>query len=184
MFFQDFVLDVILKATVLLVSVSLGDIALRRTTSAGVRHRLWAATFIAILVLPLLSATVPHWRLAILPAHWRQSVDPVAQARMANAVPSSVSLPGIAEGGVNDRPHELHHSEVSSGMPDHDGLRALMSADTGVAVELHSRSGEHRSGVLNPATSTIRDWSLMMVVLFLVGFAVAIAPLILGLLRN
>ncbi|MCA9739267.1 MAG: hypothetical protein KC645_16700, partial [Gemmatimonadetes bacterium] len=57
--------EIALKATVLLTTVGATAWLLRRA-SAAVRHSLWAAATLALLALPLLSASALDW--AVLPA--------------------------------------------------------------------------------------------------------------------
>ncbi|HEX7449542.1 MAG TPA: M56 family metallopeptidase [Pirellulales bacterium] len=58
--------DVIVKATVLLL-LSMLAAAIWRRSSAAVRHRVWCLAFAALLLLPALSAGLPEWRLEVLP---------------------------------------------------------------------------------------------------------------------
>ena len=67
--FPGLALDVHAKATVLLIAVSLLDLAMVRR-AAAMRHRLWVTAFLGLLFLPLLSFVVPEYRLAVLPAQW------------------------------------------------------------------------------------------------------------------
>ena len=59
MFLLPFMADVLLKATLILLAVTLVDRVLQRA-SAAVRHRMWSMAFVALLLLPVLSATVPQ----------------------------------------------------------------------------------------------------------------------------
>ncbi len=61
------VADAVLKGTVLLAAVCVLT-ALSTRTSAAVRHRVWALTMAALLVLPGLSRVLPSWRIPILPS--------------------------------------------------------------------------------------------------------------------
>lgn len=65
--FAQFGFDVAAKATVLLL-LATATAALLRRSSAALRHRLWCLTFAALILLPALSAALPKWRLAVLPA--------------------------------------------------------------------------------------------------------------------
>jgi len=64
--FTQFWLDAAAKATVLLVLAMAATLLLRRS-SAALRHRIWCLTFVALIMLPGLSAALPEWRLAVLP---------------------------------------------------------------------------------------------------------------------
>jgi beta-lactamase regulating signal transducer with metallopeptidase domain len=59
---DDFVVQLGIKATMLLVAAAL-LVALLRRSSAAVRHRVWAATLASLVVLPLLAGILPSWNL-------------------------------------------------------------------------------------------------------------------------
>ena len=60
------VADAVAKATILLCLTTAVAAVLRRS-AAAVRHRLWGLTLCGLIVLPLLSWSLPGWRLPILP---------------------------------------------------------------------------------------------------------------------
>ncbi|NQT38169.1 MAG: M56 family metallopeptidase, partial [Planctomycetes bacterium] len=66
-FAVPFLLDVLIKVTVLIAAACLA-IRLTRTASAAVRHRIWSTTFACLLLLPGLSLLLPGLRLRIVPA--------------------------------------------------------------------------------------------------------------------
>lgn len=68
----------LLKATLVLTFAAIAALALRRGP-ASARHRLWSATFAALLALPVLAATLPSLNLP-LPALATSSLAPSAQA--------------------------------------------------------------------------------------------------------
>jgi TonB family protein len=61
------VMDVALKATILLAAGSMAGAALRRAPAA-VRHLLWTLTAAALLLLPALELLLPAWQVRALPA--------------------------------------------------------------------------------------------------------------------
>jgi hypothetical protein len=61
------VIDVIVKATVLLVA-GFGLQRLTRRASAASRHAVWVAIFVALIVLPAMRVAGPAWRVHVLPA--------------------------------------------------------------------------------------------------------------------
>ncbi len=73
----NFWLDVSVKATVLMLA-AVAATALLRRSSAALRHRVWSLTFAALLLLPGLSAALPEWRLAVLPAQIEEQAAPEA----------------------------------------------------------------------------------------------------------
>lgn len=60
-------LEVLLKATVVLATAGLLNVVLRRA-SATTRHLVWSLALAALLVLPLLTLLLPAWRVPVLPA--------------------------------------------------------------------------------------------------------------------
>lgn len=184
MFFQDFVLDVMVKATVLLLAVLLADYVFQKNTSAGVRHRLWAATFVALLLLPLLSATMPRWRLAILPAQWGQLGEPNTQPSPVSEGVESEPLPESVAPSLDVRRLETHTSDIESSALSQDGMEATAHTESAIIAEPSMRNDESAAKLPKPITSTLMDWPVTMALLFAAGFTAAIAPLLLGLLRN
>jgi beta-lactamase regulating signal transducer with metallopeptidase domain len=59
--------DVLLKVTLVLGTAFLVTRALARG-SAAVRHQIWAVALVASLMMPLLAAVAPQWKVAVLPA--------------------------------------------------------------------------------------------------------------------
>jgi beta-lactamase regulating signal transducer with metallopeptidase domain len=63
----DVVFDASLKSVVLLAAGAIAA-GLARWSSAALRHQIWCLSFAGLIFLPLLSAAVPDWNLAVLPA--------------------------------------------------------------------------------------------------------------------
>ncbi len=61
-----FLLDTVLKATVLLILAWMAASLLHRA-SAAVRHRVWCLGFLGLVLLPVLLLALPAWRLEIVP---------------------------------------------------------------------------------------------------------------------
>ena len=76
------IVDVIARATALLCLAAAIAMTSRRW-SAAVRHRLWCLALCGLLVVPILSLTLPGWRLRVLPA--------------------TLGLPGISASGAIQR---------------------------------------------------------------------------------
>ena len=83
----SFVLDAIVKVTVLLALCSIAALLMKRS-SAATRHLLRTSTLAAILILPVFVALLPSWRVAILPARAIVSTEPLPS--IAPAVPQPV----------------------------------------------------------------------------------------------
>jgi HEAT repeat protein/beta-lactamase regulating signal transducer with metallopeptidase domain len=110
----------LIKVTALLVTVALAAAVLRRA-SASLRHLLWTAGIVGVLVLPLLTLTVP-WRLAVLPAVTRGPVFPAAAANAARQ-------PGGVEDGVPQGAGTATHTAVRQGDPATEPAAAPASVE-------------------------------------------------------
>lgn len=62
----SFLIDTTAKGTVLLFLAAAATLLLRRS-SAAMRHAVWSLTMLSLVVLPFASATLPAWRIPILP---------------------------------------------------------------------------------------------------------------------
>ncbi len=184
MFFQDFVIDLVSKATVLLLAIALVDWSLQWRASAGVRHRVWAATFVALLMLPLLSATVPRWRIAILPAQWFQSGASVTQAHSVIPVIDSKRAAPSVESSLSELQIESQLFEVENRLLDENDRFAPRASEVVQFTETATENVEPDSVSAERSSSAFANWQIALLALFSVGFCVAIAPLIWGLVRN
>ena len=93
--------DSAVKGTVLLALAAVVALILRRD-SAATRHLVWLLAIVAMLVVPVLSAMLPQWR--VLPA-WMSSSRPV----VADISPPSISK---SPGGVIESPERAAPVEV------------------------------------------------------------------------
>jgi beta-lactamase regulating signal transducer with metallopeptidase domain len=101
----------LIKASVAVAVAALVQAALGRRMSAAMRHAIWALTMVGLLLLPVLSFTLPEWKIAQVDAQravasLSQRVTPTANAaiagpsRSASQEPNamfqwSIVLPGI-----------------------------------------------------------------------------------------
>ena len=88
-----FLADAFVKATVLLFVAALGTLLLRRSPAA-LRHLVWALACGGVLALPLASALLPNWRLAVWPRlevpvafHADRIAGPMAPERTPTVAP-------------------------------------------------------------------------------------------------
>lgn len=95
MVISGLVLDILVKATLLLL-ITLAIDRILNQASAAVKHRLWGMCFVLLLLLPLLSVSVPQWRLAVLPTSWRvsESVEPIVSSVPVDASVLNSELTG------------------------------------------------------------------------------------------
>ncbi len=81
------------KGTVLLLAAWTACSLLRRA-SAATRHLIWAAALVAVLLLPVLSLSLPRWNVAVAP---HAAVSPAAPPLAAAPVPSADASLGGAD---------------------------------------------------------------------------------------
>src|SRR5260221_3735208 len=81
-----FAIDVGLKATLLLAIAAAMTVVLR-AGSAAVRHRIWAITFAALLLLPLANEILPGWNWRVIPRDWQRKTEfiPFADSRSSRS---------------------------------------------------------------------------------------------------
>ncbi|HWB13652.1 MAG TPA: M56 family metallopeptidase [Pirellulales bacterium] len=150
--------DTVTRGTALLVAAMLATGLLRRS-SAAVRHRIWCLTFAALILLPALSATLPEWRLAVLP-------------NRGTLAQNSPLAPPAEEASTIQTPLPLESDSVRQGVP------LVEQADYG-AAEPASYEAPARGA---PPSSHVRPPSLAA--LWLIGALVAVLPLVASLVRT
>src|SRR5882724_6485779 len=90
-------LDICVKATLLLAVAAIVALFLGQA-SAALRHRVWALSFIALLLLPLASLALPGLAWRIIPGDWRVVPE---TGRTDVATTDLVGLPATVEGEVS-----------------------------------------------------------------------------------
>ncbi|MBI5384561.1 MAG: M56 family metallopeptidase [Verrucomicrobia bacterium] len=83
------VADLALKSLLVLAVAGAASLALRRA-SAAARHLVWCVGVVSVLLLPLLTTVLPHWRVAVLP---RWTTDVSDQSDTSDASPRSPAPP-------------------------------------------------------------------------------------------
>ena len=86
-----FAIDIELKATLLLAIAAAMTVVLR-AGSAAVRHRIWAITFAALLLLPLANGILPGWNWRVVPRDWQpqNGIYSVRTIRVSRADPAAI----------------------------------------------------------------------------------------------
>ena len=178
--FPGFALDVLAKSSLLLIAVSILDLAMTRC-AAALRHRVWATAFIGLLFLPLLSVVMPEYRLSILPAQWLsgQSANP------KNNVESAPTQTGAKSFSVADLDH--NQSSDLGGPPSLGQSSSPIVSQPSAMVGLDARSDAPMSRESNVAGTILPKGSVSalqvngaLVCLWCLGALVAIFPLMLG----
>ena len=91
------VLDVMLKATLVLAVASLATLALGRA-SAAMRHMVWTLAIVSALLLPVLSIALPRWQLPIV-----RLTAPAGAAFEVEQIDRAVAAPPISRARKADR---------------------------------------------------------------------------------
>jgi beta-lactamase regulating signal transducer with metallopeptidase domain len=80
----------IVKVSVLMAAAALAHALLRRRTSAATRHMVWTLGIVGLLLLPLLSAVLPGWKVAVPLATPNVSDAALILDRTARATPATL----------------------------------------------------------------------------------------------
>jgi beta-lactamase regulating signal transducer with metallopeptidase domain len=147
-FAVNLAIDVLLKATIILAIAGLATWCLRKA-SAAVRHAVWSVALGSLLALPLLSASLPAWRLESVYV----SVSEEAGLTGGDALRDG----GSAENGV---PVALRTSEESRALVGKDP-----SADPRTAGAVQAGSGERGSAGPSAARIVLLIWAVGVLVL-------------------
>ena len=178
-----FLLDTFVKATVLVAAAYLAT-TLIRPASAAVRHRIWGTTFVCLLLLPVLLALLPDWRFPIVPR--LKSARPVVSVAPSQFQPAaSRALEADASATAERFRERLSGADAPAPSPsDYRSPRASLAPPA--APEL----SEEATTPLAAASTVIRrpaskiSWQSSVVVIWLVGVALALMPIAVGLARN
>ena len=178
-----FLLDTFVKATVLVAAAYLAT-TLIRPASAAVRHRIWGTTFVCLLLLPVLLALLPDWRLPIVPR--LKNAQPVVSAPASQFQPvASRSIKADDSATVEPFLERLSGTDAPDpSLSDSPPPRASLGAPG--APELTEEAGTPLAAI----SAVIRQsawklsWQSSVVVIWLVGSAMALMPIALGLARN
>ncbi|HEX3356389.1 MAG TPA: M56 family metallopeptidase [Tepidisphaeraceae bacterium] len=180
--FSQGLLNISVRSMVLLGLVSLAVVSMRRA-SAAKRHWVWLMGFVGLLLLPLLSAALPGWR--ILP-HFGS--NPLA-ASATNTIASTPTL---------NAEMNLHQPAISQASPQRDlsttnhdaGNSYTASAPASASVvAANARAIAQPSPVEHQATDSTLPrlaalpWNFWLVLAWLVGSVMVLGHLFLGHLR-
>ena len=172
-----FAVEVALKATVVLVMAT-GLMALTRSASPALRHRIWSLTFAGLLLLPLLQLAMPGWTWQVLPQRWQ----------FASAAPSNIEPPmTIASNEATSTEPErvLTRSPTSPGdrsAGDQDYLKTSPIVEP-LADQLGNRL-DATSVAAVPVTATSRPTGSWLLVVWCAGVVITLSPLVTGLIGN
>lgn len=177
----DVLIDACVKSSILLAFTGIAAYSLRHA-SAAVRHRLWCLGFCGVVVLPLLSLTLPQWRLPLLPAPevavaTRSDFRGAAEKVSTDLTPDDIrNERGALNESTTSAPHErieLNNMPALSGEHTVEEFVAFPRETTTqqIAAELPVEQ-EHTS---------IRTW---LVGAWITGLTIVLVPFAIGLAGN
>jgi beta-lactamase regulating signal transducer with metallopeptidase domain len=171
-----FLADATIKATLLLL-VSWLLVVTSRRSSAALRHRIWALALCGLIALPVVSWLVPGWSLPVFPA----PVQPADESQpwpTAPIVAQPVDVPHVLASPPDDRGDiGVRALPRVSEVPTHGVVVAPLARSVpAVAID---------QPTISPAR-TPRGWTLAggLLMLWGVGFLVALLPTVLGVFAN
>ncbi|MFO0940728.1 MAG: M56 family metallopeptidase [Pirellulales bacterium] len=138
--------DFAIKGVVLLAIAAVAALLLRRD-SAATRHLVWMMAIVALLIVPVLSATLPQWR--VLP-NWMNSPRPSVTAIASGSPPALAST----NGEVRDPPQRAPAVQ----------LDAPMVVDQSAAPDPQSSAKVSQPTMMTPqeiSTSGAKSWNWM-----------------------
>jgi beta-lactamase regulating signal transducer with metallopeptidase domain len=131
-------LPVVLKGSVLLALLLLAG-RLMRSASASARHLVWFLGTIGLLLLPVLEAGIPSWKVVPVPGRERGSAIPGAsglEAAPATVIGAAVVAPAKVAGGDISMPALVALGDISARgrTRDAEGLRAQRQPEASVPL--------------------------------------------------
>ena len=172
-FAAPFLLDMLIKATVLVVAAYMAS-RLIRPASAAVRHRVWSTTFGCLLLLPVLSLLLPDLRLPIVPAS--ETANPGATGAAPQLSPvATESVEAEASGAFLER---LFAASAAEGTPSNPPLPPVDLQVPGMEpTDMPAASALSQSAWSLP-------WRSLTFVVWLIGLAITLVPITVGLAYN
>lgn len=173
-----FVLGLVAKATLVLALAAGLTLAARRS-SADVRHRIWAVTFMGLLLLPAASALFPELAWPVIPRE--ESSPAIAHAALPPATQPTAERPQAATStGRTDAPMQTQpHSEI---VVDARAIAIDAFPDRRITEPADIKTvGFAGSGPASAAAQPPVHWLLWT---WLVGGVLCVLPLVVGLSAN
>ena len=171
-------LDASFKSALLLALASTGVVFLRRA-SAATRHAVWSAALAGVVILPLLSLTLPSWRVAVpgadrVPAMLQRAGEP-AQGLDVTVTPTVTAGSSREAQSTTSAPSAPTTTRVRHDADVPPSLAAM-------AASLASAPASGPVDVRYEAAALRSDWSVaeILVALWVAGVLVALLPLLLG----
>ncbi len=193
-----FLVDMAVKATVLLLAAWMAAFLLR-SSSAATRHRIWSTTFGCLLLLPLLTALLPGFRFPILPptrdAVANRFTTPTAAepgsgtglldqlAAISTSTPSSSPVPSHVR-----TPERVPEPTVVGGQAIDQGARQVSRSSEGQSrlpaepATIDPVPAE-RSAVAGPTGRSV-PWGQLCALLWCAGLVISLIPVVQAVTRT
>jgi beta-lactamase regulating signal transducer with metallopeptidase domain len=182
--------DIVIKATLLLIVSAIVGLTLGRL-SAALRHRVWAMTFVALLLLPVFCVVVPGITLPVIPDGWQRNW-PIVSIALPSPAPAdesrtmpmlgSTPTPPTVEPVVTSSSALAHANSASTiatrQIASNDDRLAQAVQPLGLSQAQQSANAERPSAA--PSASHLA-WLPMI---WLSGVIVVLTPLLSGIIGN
>lgn len=181
--------DLVIKATLLLLVSAAVGLTLGRL-SAAVRHRIWALTFVALLLLPVFCIVVPGITLPVIPDDWQANWPVVSVALPSDAPAAESGSPPIPDARptaaaverdvtlTSPFPNPNRDSTIAEGQVAGAEDQLVQSGQRqGLPPE---RQAEFKSASTVPSASNL-GW---LALIWLSGVVVVLVPLLCGMIGN
>lgn len=174
----DFLIDVTLKATVLLL-FAWATVWLLRRRSAALNHRLWTLTMASLILLPIASVLLPSCNLPVLPAveNGRDMVGPVVASSSASGLqntPSDAISTDFGQQSILPKNHQRTIEPPVTRAMDSSVAQKVEAFDT----RLEGANDEFAAGPL------FSSRQLIAVGVWAIGFLVLLFGMLLNVLRT
>jgi beta-lactamase regulating signal transducer with metallopeptidase domain len=172
--------DAALKGTVILLA-ALAATRLMRRRSAASRHLVWVVALASMLALPLVTRTLPAWRVVPIPAPLRPASEfvaaPAASASPALHSPASAASPSSAA----QLPATAANPSAGSPSAATPSIGAPARGEHSATASREAAAG--RVGPASPSPETPFDWRRVMMVLWAAGGVLLVLRLGYGITR-
>lgn len=186
------IVDLLVKATLLLCLISLAERLLVRQ-SAALRHCLWLACFAGLATLPCVMLILPTFPLPVLSQTWLPEVEKADEIAMPTRVENSLTgerdpirtMESDSQLNVEHTADRLVPSTgLDSGAAD---TRNLLPTDTAEELRAQTPSSSAQRGWRGGETwlsSTSHIGAALAMTIWLIGIPLTLLPLIVAVLRN